>query len=79
MIFIICNNIYFFTFSLCFVWFIYCLAETNRTPFQFAEVGSELVSGCNIEYGAGSFALIFFLLAEYTNIPVWTIWRSAAS
>jgi NADH-ubiquinone oxidoreductase chain 1 len=42
------------------------LAETNRTPFDFAEGGSELVSGFNIEYGAGGFALIF--LAEYARV-----------
>nr|URX52837.1 NADH dehydrogenase subunit 1 [Bifiditermes rogierae] len=56
----------FFTFPLSFVWFISCLAETNRTPFDFAEGESELVSGFNIEYGAGGFALIF--LAEYASI-----------
>lgn len=42
------------------------LAETNRTPFDFAEGESELVSGFNVEYRRGSFALIF--LAEYASI-----------
>jgi NADH-ubiquinone oxidoreductase chain 1 len=42
------------------------LAETNRTPFDFAEGESELVSGFNVEYRRGTFAIIF--LAEYTSI-----------
>ncbi|KAI8114719.1 NADH-ubiquinone oxidoreductase chain 1, partial [Lucilia cuprina] len=41
-------------------------AETNRTPFDFAEGESELVSGFNVEYRRGGFALIF--LAEYASI-----------
>lgn len=48
------------------VWFASCLAETNRTPFDFAEGESELVSGFNVEYRRGGFALIF--LAEYASI-----------
>jgi len=49
-------------------WIITNLAETNRTPFDFAEGESELVSGFNVEYGARSFALIF--IAEYANILI---------
>nr|YP_009045898.1 NADH dehydrogenase subunit 1 [Ashtoret lunaris]YP_010021636.1 NADH dehydrogenase subunit 1 [Matuta victor]QOL10577.1 NADH dehydrogenase subunit 1 [Matuta victor]CDR98381.1 NADH dehydrogenase subunit 1 [Ashtoret lunaris] len=48
------------------VWFASCLAETNRTPFDFAEGESELVSGFNTEYSSGGFALIF--MAEYSSI-----------
>nr|YP_009183779.1 NADH dehydrogenase subunit 1 [Limonius californicus]ALN96473.1 NADH dehydrogenase subunit 1 [Limonius californicus] len=51
---------------LAMIWFVSSLAETNRTPFDFAEGESELVSGFNIEYSSGGFALIF--LAEYSNI-----------
>lgn len=50
------------------IWFITNLAETNRTPFDFAEGESELVSGFNVEYRSGIFALIF--IAEYANILV---------
>lgn len=56
----------FITFPLIIIWFASCLAETNRTPFDFAEGESELVSGFNIEYRRGGFALIF--MAEYSRI-----------
>nr|QPO06442.1 NADH dehydrogenase subunit 1 [Anopheles vaneedeni] len=55
-----------FCFPLGLVWLASCLAETNRTPFDFAEGESELVSGFNVEYSSGGFALIF--LAEYSSI-----------
>lgn len=48
------------------IWLTSCLAETNRTPFDFAEGESELVSGYNTEYSGGGFALI--ILAEYARI-----------
>nr|AND95965.1 NADH deshydrogenase subunit 1 [Onthophagus carbonarius] len=56
----------FLYYPLCLMWFVSCLAETNRTPFDFAEGESELVSGFNVEYSSGGFALIF--LAEYSSI-----------
>jgi NADH-ubiquinone oxidoreductase chain 1 len=48
------------------VWVVLLLAETNRTPFDFAEGESELVSGFNIEYASIGFVLIF--LREYASI-----------
>nr|YP_008815295.1 NADH dehydrogenase subunit 1 [Oncocephalus breviscutum]AGO28012.1 NADH dehydrogenase subunit 1 [Oncocephalus breviscutum] len=56
----------FLSFPLFFCWFSSCLAETNRSPFDFAEGESELVSGFNVEYSSGGFAFIF--LSEYMNI-----------
>lgn len=53
---------------LAIIWLITNLAETNRTPFDFAEGESELVSGFNVEYRSGIFALIF--IAEYANILI---------
>nr|WQA09965.1 NADH dehydrogenase subunit 1 [Cirriformia sp.] len=53
---------------LAIIWLITILAETNRTPFDFAEGESELVSGFNVEFGANLFALLF--MAEYVNILI---------
>nr|YP_009538320.1 NADH dehydrogenase subunit 1 [Pteromalus puparum]AYM35226.1 NADH dehydrogenase subunit 1 [Pteromalus puparum] len=56
----------YFFFPLMMILFISFLAELNRTPFDFAEGESELVSGFNTEYMSGSFAMIF--IAEYGMI-----------
>nr|YP_010254928.1 NADH dehydrogenase subunit 2 [Pealius machili]QUA05867.1 NADH dehydrogenase subunit 2 [Pealius machili] len=48
------------------MWLVSSLAETSRTPFDFSEGESELVSGFNIEYSSKSFMFLF--LAEYANI-----------
>nr|YP_010318767.1 NADH dehydrogenase subunit 1 [Asemonea sichuanensis]ULX45816.1 NADH dehydrogenase subunit 1 [Asemonea sichuanensis] len=67
------NSIYFLwgNFMIFIMWFLSCLAETNRSPFDFAEGESELVSGFNVEYMGGWFALIF--LAEYMSMILLTL------
>lgn len=47
-------------------WLYIILSERNRTPFDFSEGESELVSGFNVEYGGGVFSLIF--ICEYGMI-----------
>ena len=48
------------------MWVLSAIVECNRTPFDFAEGESELVSGYNTEFGAIPFVLLF--LAEYSRM-----------
>ena len=56
----------FISLPLFFCWISCCIAETNRSPFDFAEGERELVSGFNVEYGSGGFAFLF--ISEYSRI-----------
>lgn len=51
---------------LVFILFLVVLAEANRSPFDFAEGESELVSGYNVEFAGSGFVVLF--LAEYLSI-----------
>nr|YP_009180584.1 NADH dehydrogenase subunit 1 [Calameuta filiformis]ALM04140.1 NADH dehydrogenase subunit 1 [Calameuta filiformis] len=56
----------FYMLPLFFMFSVSSIAELNRSPFDFVEGESELVSGFNIEYASGMFAFLF--LAEYSMI-----------
>jgi len=55
-----------FCLPLVFILFVSVLAETNRSPFDFAEGESELVSGFNVEFAGPGFVILF--LSEYLSI-----------
>nr|YP_010586484.1 NADH dehydrogenase subunit 1 [Pseudoneureclipsis achim]UZZ44285.1 NADH dehydrogenase subunit 1 [Pseudoneureclipsis achim] len=60
------NWFMFMVFPLVCILLISMMAEVNRTPFDFAEGESELVSGFNLEYSGVGFVMLF--MSEYMSI-----------
>nr|UZG66054.1 NADH dehydrogenase subunit 1 [Aquatica ficta] len=56
---------FFISIPMAMIWFTSSVAETNRTPFDFAVGETELVSGFNVVKSGGGYALIF--MAEYSS------------
>ncbi|QFU08357.1 NADH-quinone oxidoreductase subunit H [Rhodobacteraceae bacterium THAF1] len=70
-------------FPMVFLFFISCLAETNRPPFDLPEAESELVAGYQVEYSSTPFLLFMageyiaiFLLCAVTSILFFGGWLS---
>jgi len=60
--------LFYYRFFIFLLFFVRCVVETNRAPFDLSEGESELVSGFNVEYGGLKFSLIF--LGEYSRL-IW--------
>lgn len=67
-------RVFFLSIIVFFLWFLSCFAECNRSPFDFSEGESELVSGFNTEFSGGLFSFIF--IGEYRAIILFSFLSS---